>query len=99
MMLQELETAVRLQLPIVCVVFCDKKLGLIDVVQKRRHYPSYGVEFGNTDLAAIARGFGAYGVKAASFEELETAMIDGLKGKGPVVIEVPIDPEEYTKQI
>ncbi|MDP3880093.1 MAG: thiamine pyrophosphate-dependent enzyme [Dehalococcoidales bacterium] len=99
MMLQELETAVRLQLSIVCLVFCDRKLGLIDVVQKRRLYPACGVDFGGTDLAAIARGFGAHGVKAASFSELETAIADGLRMKGPVVIEVPIDPEEYAKQM
>ena len=99
MMLQDLETAVRLQLSLICVVFCDKKLGLIEVVQQRRRYPSYGIEFASTDLAEIARGFGARGIKADSFPALEAAITEGLKERGPMVIEVPVDPEEYAKQM
>ncbi len=99
MVLQDLETAVRLQLSLICVVFCDQKLSLIEVVQKKRRYPGYGIEFGNTNLVEIAEGFGAHGVKVNSFGDLETAIISGLKEKGPVVIEVPIDPGEYAKQM
>ena len=99
MMLQDLETAVRLRLSLICVVFCDRKLSLIEVVQKRRRLPSYGIEFGSTDLAEIVKGFGAHGVKVNSFEDLEVAVKEGLEERGPVVIDVPIDPEEYAKQM
>jgi len=99
MVLQDLETAVRLQLPLVCVVFCDQKLGLIEVVQKKRRYPSYGIEFGGTDLAKVAEGFGAHGVNVDSFEDLEVAVGDGLKKRKPAVIAVSIDPEEYARQM
>jgi len=95
MMLQELETVVRLQLPLICIVFCDKRLGLIDIVQKRRRYPSYGVEFGGTDLTEVARGFGAHGVKVNTLEDFERGIVNGFKESGPVVIQVPINPEGY----
>ena len=99
MVLQDLETAVRLQLSLVCIVFCDRKLGLIEVVQKKRRYPSYGIEFGDTDLAKVAEGFGAYGVNVNSLEELEAAVVEGLKKRKPVVIAVPVDPDEYQRQM
>ncbi|MDP6510363.1 MAG: thiamine pyrophosphate-dependent enzyme, partial [Dehalococcoidia bacterium] len=99
MMLQDLETAVRLKLPLVCIVFCDNTLSLIQVVQRRREYPDYGVGFKGTNLAGIARGFGACGVRVDTLEDFERAVAAGLREKGPVVIEVPVDPEEYQKQI
>ncbi len=95
MMLKELETVVRLQLPLICIVFCDKRLGLIDIIQKRRRYPSYGVEFGDTDLTEVARGFGAHGVKVNTLEDFERAIVNGFKESGPVVIQVSINPDEY----
>jgi acetolactate synthase-1/2/3 large subunit len=39
MMLPELETAVRLGPAVVTLVMCDQRLGLIDLVQRRRGYP------------------------------------------------------------
>ena len=99
MMLQDLETAVRLKLPLVCIVFCDNTMSLIRVVQSRREYPDYGVGFGGTNLAGIARGFGACGEKVDTLEDFERAVAAGLREKCPVVIEVPVDPEEYQKQI
>jgi acetolactate synthase-1/2/3 large subunit len=99
MMLQDLETVVRLELPLIVIVFCDQILGLIDVVQKRRGYPSYGIDFGNTNLAEIANGFGAHGVRVNSLKDLDKTVSQGLKEKVPVVIEVSIDPEEYAKQM
>jgi len=99
MVLQDLETAVRLQLSLVCVVFCDQRLGLIEVVQKKRLYPSFGIEFGRTDLAKVAEGFGAHGVNVDSFEGLEVAVREGLEKSKPVVIAVSIDPDEYANQM
>jgi len=47
--LQDLETAVRLSLPLVIMVFCDGSLGLIEMVQRRRGYPQYGVNLTRFD--------------------------------------------------
>lgn len=95
MMLHELETVVRLQLQVICIVFCDKRLALIDIIQKRRRQPSYGVEFGDTDLMAVASGFGAHGARVDTLEDFERAIVNGFKESGPVVIQVPINPDEY----
>ncbi|NPV71451.1 MAG: thiamine pyrophosphate-binding protein [Firmicutes bacterium] len=99
MMVHELETAVRLKQGVVYVVFNDECLSLIRVVQARRKYERYGVDFGPARWAQIAEGFGARGMSCASLESLRDCVRANLYGDCPVVIEVKIDPAEYDHQI
>jgi acetolactate synthase-1/2/3 large subunit len=99
MMIHDLETAVRLRLPVIVVVFSDGSLALIECVQAKRGLPSYGVSFKRVDFAKIAQGFGANGLKVSSFQEFEVALQEAIKAQGPTVIDVPIDPDEYRFQI
>jgi len=99
MMLQDLETAVRLKLPIVFLVFCDQSLGLIELVQRRRGYPRYGVGFERIKFASVAKAFGARGIKLRSLEELPEIFSSGFESDRPTVAEVPIDGTEYMGQL
>lgn len=99
MMIHDLETAVRLSLPVIVVVFSDALLALIDCVQAKKGLPSYGVGFKKVDFARIAQGFGANGVRASSFRDFEVALQEALNAEGPTVIDVPVDPDEYRSQI
>ena len=99
MMIHDLETAVRLSLPVIVVVFSDALLALIDCVQAKKGLPNYGVGFGKVDFAKIAQGFGASGVKVSSFGEFEVAFQEAIHAQRPTVIDVPIDPDEYRFQI
>jgi len=99
MMLQDLETAARLSLPIVIVVFCDGSLGLIEMVQKLRGYPRYGVNFNKVNFASVARGFGARGIKLRSLKEFPKVLLDGFNSDRPTVAEIPIDATEYLGQL
>jgi acetolactate synthase-1/2/3 large subunit len=99
MMLQDLETTVRLKLPIVFLVFCDQSLGLIELVQKRRGYPRYGVGFERIKFASVAKAFGAKGIKLRSLEELPEIFSTGFESDRPTVVEVPIDTTEYMGQL
>ena len=99
MMLQDLETAARLSLPIVIVVFCDGSLGLIEMVQKLRGYPRYGVNFNKVNFASVARGFGARGIKLRSLKQLSRVLLDGFNSDRPTVVEIPIDASEYLGQL
>jgi acetolactate synthase-1/2/3 large subunit len=76
MVLQDLETAVRLSMPIVILVLCDESLNLIEVIQKRRGYTLYGVRFRKIKFASVAEDFGASGIK---LESLNNSLIF-LKG-------------------
>ena len=99
MVLHDLETAVRLKLPIVVLVFCDHTLGLIELVQKRRGYPRYGVDFSGVRFASVAKAFGARGLKLRSIDELREIFTTGFQSDRPTVVEVPIDGREYETQI
>lgn len=88
MSLVELDTAVRLGLPLVVVVYNDSAYGA-----EVHHFGQSGqpldiVEFPETDIAAIARGFGCTGVTVRSLDDL-TGLRDWLDGdrSTPIVID------------
>ncbi|MFJ6538896.1 thiamine pyrophosphate-binding protein [Paenarthrobacter sp. NPDC091711] len=71
--ISELETAVRLKLPLVCIVYNDAAYGA-----EVHHFASEHTEaelasvvFPETDIAAIARGFGAEGVTVRTAADLD----------------------------
>ncbi len=99
MVLQDLETAVRQNLPIVILVLCDESLNLIEVIQKRRGYRQYGVRFNKINFASIAEDFGAIGVRIQSLIQLPNILRIAFEGDRPTLVEIPIDGSEYSKQL
>ncbi|TDS86359.1 MULTISPECIES: thiamine pyrophosphate-binding protein [Nesterenkonia] len=69
MAVQELETAVRLELPLVVVVYNDAAYSA-EVHHFGEGHDLATVRFPDTDIAAIARGFGADGITVRSTEDL-----------------------------
>ncbi|MBP1886610.1 thiamine pyrophosphate-binding protein [Sinorhizobium mexicanum] len=73
----ELATIRDLKLPVTIVVFQDRSLALIALKQASAGLPPAGVTLGETDFAAVARGFGGHGVNVenanAFRDELEAA--------------------------
>ncbi len=69
--ISELETAVRLALPMVIVVYDDQAYGAEVHHFGPDGYPLDTVQFPAADLAAIARGFGCDAVTARSVADLE----------------------------
>ncbi|HGI3972911.1 TPA: acetolactate synthase AlsS [Streptococcus agalactiae] len=90
---QELETAVRLHLPIVHIIWNDGKYNMVEFQEEMKYGRSSGVDFGPVDFVKYAESFGAKGYcvdSKDSFEEtLKQALIDAENG--PVLIDVPID--------
>ena len=88
MSLVELDTAVRLGLPLVVVVYNDSAYGA-----EVHHFGHSGlpldiVEFPDTDLAAIARGFGCTAITVRSIDDLGAVgeWLDGER-RSPLVID------------
>lgn len=93
---QEMETAVRYGLPVKVVVFNNRSLGMVRQWQELfwdRRY-SATVEAPSCDFAALARAYGAEGIKVSSIEELEGVIDDFLASPGPSLMECPIEQEE-----
>ncbi|EPT42358.1 acetolactate synthase AlsS [Streptococcus agalactiae] len=90
---QELETAVRLHLPIVHIIWNDGKYNMVEFQEEMKYGRSSGVDFGPVDFVKYAESFGAKGYRVDSkdsFQEtLKQALIDAENG--PVLIDVPID--------
>ena len=97
MNVQELETAKRLGVAIVCVVLVDGRFGVIEANQHRRFQRTGGIEFSNPDLVQLARAFGIRGEAVASADELLPALKRALDTDGPAIVAVPIDPRENAK--
>ena len=95
MMVGEINTAVRLRLPVVFVVLRDRYLSLIRVKQTRRQFAWSGVHLYGDDYRPSDNLFGAPVVVAESEEAFRAAFASALTSAGPVVIEAVVDPAEY----
>ncbi|KFM19663.1 putative acetolactate synthase large subunit protein [Marine Group I thaumarchaeote SCGC AAA799-P11] len=92
MNVQELETAVRLGLAVIVVVWIDNDLNLISTKQKHEFGTSVFTEFGNPDFVEIAQSFGAAGFHVKSTQEF-SQVLEQAKAivDRPVVIAVDVD--------
>jgi acetolactate synthase-1/2/3 large subunit len=88
---QELETAVRLGLPLVILVWRDNGYGVIRWKQMVRFGRTSSVDFGNPDLVSFANSFGAVGYRVTDPAELRPILVNALKSKVPAVIDCPVD--------
>ncbi|MGF6835946.1 acetolactate synthase-1/2/3 large subunit [Paenarthrobacter sp. TE4293] len=71
--ISELETAARLKLPLVCIVYNDAAYGaeVHHFAPQHSEAELASVVFPETDIAAIARGFGADGVTVRTLADLD----------------------------
>lgn len=92
MNVQEIETAVRLQLPIIVIVWVDSDLNLISLKEKYEFGKSVFTKFGNPDFVNLAESFGAMGHHVKSTREFYLVLEKSktIKDK-PVIIAVDVD--------
>jgi len=91
MNLQELETAVRLNIPLVVLVLTDKTYGLIHWKQMQRYGRATAVGWNDVDYLKIAEGFGARGFRIQAASELLPALHEALTCQCVAVIDCPVD--------
>jgi acetolactate synthase-1/2/3 large subunit len=94
MNIQELETAVRLHLAFVVLIFRDDGYGVIRWKQQKQFGRTAGVEFGNPDFVVLAHAFGCEGVRIKAATELRPALDHALEASVPVLIDCPVDYRE-----
>ena len=96
MTLAEIETAVRLSLRVVVVVFNDAALSLIKIKQRPAGQGGEeAVRYRPVSFAAAAAALGAAGAAVGTERELAAALTDALARPGPTVIDVSVDPACY----
>lgn len=96
--LADIETAVRLRLPIVVVVLNNGGL-MFEYHEQKYRYQGQVVPEANdlteADYAMAARGLGAEGVRVRTRAEFEAALRVALGSERPTVLDVLVDREAY----
>jgi acetolactate synthase-1/2/3 large subunit len=95
MSMAEIETCVREDLRFVTVVYNDRQLSLIRVIQQNKGLPARGVQYGEVDFAAAAEALGAAGFRVSRASELDAAVRDAFAARRVAVVDVRVDPAEY----
>jgi acetolactate synthase-1/2/3 large subunit len=90
----ELETLVRLDIPVTLIVYNNASYGWIKAGQKSRGDPYFAVDFAPSDHAAIAAAYGMRSRRVEDPAELGEAMRDALTAPGPFLLDVVTQPLE-----
>lgn len=99
MVLGELATARDREIGVICVVFVDASLALIELKQRGSGMRKLGVEFGVTDFAAVARAMGGLGFDVRTRMELVEALNQSMHSNRFSVIACQIQRSEYDGRI
>jgi acetolactate synthase-1/2/3 large subunit len=94
---QEIETALRIGVAIVILVWNDSKYGLIKWHQDRRFGRDTQIEFNNPDLVKYAESFGAKGYRVESAGDLLPTLKQAIADDTVVLIDCPVDYSENMK--
>jgi acetolactate synthase-1/2/3 large subunit len=94
--IMELETAVRLNLPVVNIIVNNQCLGM-----ERRGYVDYAGEvpaeplaFSPQDFSKIAQAFNCFGARAERPADIRGAIAAALASGRPAIVDVLTDPED-----
>jgi pyruvate dehydrogenase (quinone) len=95
MLMAELDTACRYELPIKVVVNNNGALGQILWEQMVLGYPEFGVRFSRPmRFAPYASSCGALGIEVEKASEVEEAVRAALAHPGPALVDVMVNPDE-----
>ena len=91
---QEIETAVRENIPLVVLIWEDNGYGLIEWKMDLEVGAHSNVAFTNPDTVQYARSFGAKGYRVESADQLLPTLRQALQDDGVSVISCPVDYRE-----
>ncbi len=94
MLMGDFVTAARYDLPIICVVLNNAKLGFIALEQQGKGYPEHSIDLVNPDFAEYARICGGMGISVTKPSEIRPALDRALASNKPCVIDVAVNPDE-----
>lgn len=94
MMMQDFVTAVRYELPLVCIVYNNHKLGFVELEMEATGFPKYGTKLVNPKFADYARVCGGHGIKVTDPKDLEDALKTAFTARKPYIVDVEVNPDE-----
>jgi acetolactate synthase I/II/III large subunit len=97
MSMGEINTAVRLGINFVCIIFNNGGYGLIEWKERLRYNKEFFTRFDNPDFVKLAESFGALGYRVTTENDLLPMIKDALAQKRPAIIDCPVDYAENIK--
>jgi acetolactate synthase-1/2/3 large subunit len=98
MNVQELETAARLKLNVVAMVWVDGEYGLIKWKQQIHFGGRHSdLAFTNPDFELLAKSFNMWGRVLDAPGQIEPALEEAFAQEGPALVAVPVDYDENLK--
>ena len=94
---QEIETALRFNIPIIILIWTDSEYGLIKWHQLRRFGRDTNISFSNPDFVKYAESFGAKGYKIEHADDLIPTIQQARRDNTVVIIDCPVDYSENMK--
>ncbi len=91
---QELETAVRLKMNLICLILRDDSYGMIRWKQANLGFEDFGLEYGNPDFVKFAECHGAHGYRVEKTEDFVPLLKKCHATPGVHVVELPVDYSE-----
>jgi acetolactate synthase-1/2/3 large subunit len=88
---QELETAMRLKTPFVCVIWENHQYGSIVWKQDKKFGRHFGVDFTNPDFVKLAEAFGMPAWRCEAPDDFGRYLRQGLDLDVPSLVVLPID--------
>ena len=105
---QEIETAVRNELPVIYVVLCDKQWGMVKMNQQFGLKPlktlllkslgpdeTINADLGEIEFDKLAESMGAFGQRVADAGSLKKALVKARESGRASVIHVDVDPVNH----
>ena len=91
---QELETAVRLKMNLICLILRDDSYGMIRWKQANMGFDDFGLEYGNPDFVKFAACHGANGYRVEKTDDFVPLLKKCHEMSGVHLIELPVDYSE-----
>lgn len=95
----EIATAAAERLPIRVFVLNDERLGMVEIANQRIYGRSPEYPLKSLDVCTLAQGLGATTLRINGIGQLRAARATILHARGPVVIDVRIDPHVFIPRV
>jgi pyruvate dehydrogenase (quinone) len=92
MLLGDLMTISQYQIPVKIIIFNNRSLGMVKLEMRVEGYMDWQTDMVNPDFVKLAESMNIEAWEAKESKDVELALINGLKHKGPAIINIFTDP-------
>ncbi|MDA3947348.1 MAG: thiamine pyrophosphate-binding protein [Helicobacteraceae bacterium] len=92
MLLGDLMTISQYQIPVKIIIFNNRTLGMVKLEMRVQGYVNWQTDMVNPDFVKLAESMNIAAWEAKESKDVEQALINGFKHKGPAIINIFTDP-------